>query len=960
MAAATKRRFRFLGTALMLVAAVALVFFFISGAKIISWTHGGASRARMTLQKRLLDRHGVIFLASLDEAVPVDAVTIAAIPLWNAPRVAGRHGSARRVKSASDSVLRQPPSSLVSFPRHTTFAAWIRPDAAGYVQRVFDMRAIQTGFAIDFDGSDLLATFAPGDGTPDRCARIPFKGGRGFAHLAAVIGENYAAVFQNGREEWRTDLPDTFALPARPFAFGAIQHAPFKGDVDDIAIWRRALSPEEIAAIAKSRRGLLENLEPGLAAAIALFDGVHAFLDSFYRVFDRLLPSLGGPAVLRTEIPTVSVRMPNSVERHFRKAHEESLRFGYRTHKAANFKPATIVADAKCIRGLIALDDVYGIVRGAKRPAFVLRDDSRTIIGGSGLLRLYPPELHEALHPDAPRPLPLDAKFVKFCIGNSFKGLYVVEPFDGIGSAWVARGPRDPSFKRTIGYNGPPAPCDVPPRGLSVDEAFRETAMRVLADVQFPWSRQELRFRRHELAWRRRRLRFHDEADPEALLLRDIAAGSPSPMFVTNDLRLAGIPGIVAWKSSDPALVAPDGTVHRPASGAPRAVELTPVRDDGTDGPALHLRVAPLKPAMQALFLHFRTPVQKLRRADFSCLRIPAGGAELQWLTGTGATGGGVKHRGNTSYIKGVKRSMSLEFDDRVDWPGASRPATHVLLYSGYADPTRLRNKISFDAFRATDDGVSPHFAPDVTWTEIFVNGVYFGVWETSRRVKDLCDEGTLLYKVRAQNPRQWADVNVETVECTTPAAVASLNRYEPLERLFGFVSRTKGGKFATGAQRFFWLDNIIDFMLILRFTGNEDGQVTNQYISRLPGEERWFIVPWDYDKTFFVEPRKGKTLSNHLLQRLHKFVPRFGERANDRWRELRAGPLSDAAVFGRIDADAAFLAPYMDEEYRLLQPAGEEGTFADAVAKLKAAVARQLKAMDEAASKDDPAPAAQ
>ena len=949
MAVVSKRLFRSLATALALAAAAVLVLFFAHGSKVIGLVQRGARHTRATFQQRLLEKHGIVFLASLDEAVPEDAITIVPVPLWNAPRVAGKFGSARRIKSANDSVLRQPPSVLVAAMPCATYAAWIRPDAAGYVQRIFDMRTLLSGFAVDFDGNDLIVTFVCGEGIPEKRSRIPFAGGKGFTHLAVVMGQNYAALYQNGREEWRTDLPDGTYVPSRPLVFGATQHAPYKGDIDDLAIWRRALTPEEIAAIARSRRSLRNSLEPALARAIAALDGAYSFLSSFYRVFDRLLPGADGPVVLRTEIPTFTARMANSAERHFKRAHEESLRFGYRTRKAANFKPATFVANAKVVKGFLALDDVYGLVSGAKRPAYLFKDDSRTLVGGSGLLRLYPPELHEALHPDAPRPLPLNASFVKFSIGNSFKGLYVAEPFDGVGGAWVARGHRDASFKKAIGYGGPPAPCDVPPRGKTLDEAFRATATLVLSDAQFPWSRQELVARSRGLALKRKKLRFRDETGLADTLLREIAVGSPSPMFVTTNLCLS-VPGIASWKSSDPSLVSPDGAVHRPADGAPRAVVLTPVLDDGAEGPALRLRVAPEKPSMQALFLHLRTPVQKMRRSDFSCLRIPAGGGEPQWLTGTGASGGGVKHRGNTSYVKGVKRSMSLEFDNLVDWPGASRPATHVLLYSGYADPTRLRNKISFDSFIATNDSETPHYAPDVTWTEVFVNGMYFGVWETSRRVKDLCDEGTLLYKVRAHDPNLWASDSVEMTECTTFAAADSENHYEPLERLFGFVAHASKKKFAAEAPRRFWLNNIVDFMLVLRFSGNEDGRVTNQYISQRPGENRWFLVPWDYDKTFLLgKDRTTRTLSNHLFNRLKSNVPGFADRVKDRWHELRAGPLSDEAVFGRIDADAAFLAPYMEEEYRLLQPAGEEGTFADAVGKLKAAVAERLKMMDDA-----------
>ena len=123
----------------------------------------------------------------------------------------------------------------------------------------------------------------------------------------------------------------------------------------------------------------------------------------------------------------------------------------------------------------------------------------------------------------------------------------------------------------------------------------------------------------------------------------------------------------------------------------------------------------------------------------------------------------------------------------------------------------------------------------------------------------------------------------------------------------------------------------------MLNFSGNADGRVTNQLIGRRASDGRWVLLPWDYDKTFLPDHAQSRTpLSSPLFDRMVRSFPGFRKRLRDRWEELRAGPFSDDALLARIDADASVLAPLMDEEWRLLQPAGFDGDYAAAVRVLR------------------------
>ena len=76
--------------------------------------------------------------------------------------------------------------------------------------------------------------------------------------------------------------------------------------------------------------------------------------------------------------------------------------------------------------------------------------------------------------------------------------------------------------------------------------------------------------------------------------------------------------------------------------------------------------------------------------------------------------------------------------------------------------------------------------------------------------------------------------------------------------------------------------------------------------------------------------------------------MPEFRALCGVKWWKLRQGEFSDEAVQSRIDAYAELLAPYMEEDYRLKQPAGWDGDFSSAVAKLKDVVSARLRVLDK------------
>lgn len=917
---------------------LAALLFLKAGSLVIRGLDKIQVRLENRIGRRLYERHGLLFLAPMDGPHPIDTVSRQPLHIRKSERTQGKVGDARRVNLDHDVLIRADVIGKLTNST-ATFASWFRPVDTVRKQLLFSNRSHEDGFVLALEKGALLLSVNTTNGSVR--VSCPFAGvSNRFTHVAVAFSHSEAILFQSGRESCRMALEKPVGFPSKPLLYGSPTFWPFEGDIDELAIWDRPLGKKEIAAVARARHGIRHKYEPWRTGILALASWLSRTASPTYRVIDRLWPRNWTSATLAADIP-IFIAWPSKADlRHFSRAHALSLRNGYRTRKAAEFRRIDMAFGGRIVTLELALDNVYSVGE-PRRMAFVVRDPSRTVFGGSGLVRLYPPEHHSVLHADARCALPLSAKFVRLYFANVFQGLYVVEPFDREGGSWMAYGSHTGFATNSIGYRAKSSVYQEPLPGPARDKAFSHVAALVASDVFFPWSRQEV------LAQSRKR-EIICAVDKFTLLENnfspDILNGNLSPLYVTGDLNLQGNPRL-RWESSEPDIVSETGKVTRPDSGAPRSVILTSTYSRTEIRKQIRVRVIPKKPTLQTLFLHVATPIDKFTRTDFSCLRIPAGGGEGEWFTGTAATGGGVHHRGNTSYLKGVKRSMSLKFDEPVTFLEDKLPARHVFLFSGYADPTRLRNRLSFDSYRAAAGRRAPNGITMIDWAEVFINGEYFGVWELAHRVRDLFgpDDG-LLFKIRSQHPRLWTLPFPEMAEAISPPDIRA-DTALPLVEILENVANTPPREFSHMAKQNFMIDSLVDYFLILNFTQNYDGQVVNQYLARDSTSGKWLVIPWDYDKTFFTA--NAPPLSNNLIHRLWHDVPSFRRQCIVKWRDLRAGALSDEAVLSRIDAQAELLAPYMEEDYRLKQPAGWTGDFPAAIESLKTTVSERLKALD-------------
>ena len=953
-----------LGTALFLIAMVTagLVAAWKHGDRALDWLDRHTDRTRTALRIALRDDHGLVFYASFDESQPADFIAERPLRGSGSVRVQGIVGTARGFDG-------RPGQNLVT--RHL----WNRFDRTGLSMacwlRLSDEMHTTTGerrILWDHDHSGqiglrirddrLEAVFSDADGTHSLTAPAPAPGT--FTHVALVLGTNRAALLLDGSECDARPVAAPLALPAHPVTMGTDIHYPASFAIDEWCLWKRSLSMAEAAHLASTRHPLPEWLEPRLFARLHRREAIASSFRFVLAVLRSLDASRSSRALFNQEIPELDLRFSRGALRHFRLAHLEALSSGGRTprgekprrgqaslgHPSSSCHPcgtpspddegaATSVSSEPA---LAWLDDSATTTR----PAFVLAVEGNLFGKGSGVVRLFPPEQFGTRHPDAALPLPLTpSALMRLHLNGDFRGLYCLEPFEASSAPWFATGERDVSHPDRLHFS---TPTSTPAGGAGLSEDERHAAWRRMlailrTDPGFPISPAEATVLAHQHTETRRTLRFPDPTPgPEAFL-----GHNPAALYVTEDLDLAVAGQDVAWQSSDPDTISPDGHVVRPDDGRPRFVELSATLSSGVTH-VHRFRVMPRSPGLPAMFLSFGRPLDKLARTDFSCLHIPAGeNPEPAWLFGTGPGGGGAKLRGNTSYRAGRRRSMNLKFDEPINVPGTDRPVRHLLLLAGYADPSRLRNALSYHVFRAMASGGIARATP-VSWTEVFVNGAYAGVWECCPRLQDALSEPfSDLFKVRSPDGL-WTDPDataesVDRVDCGNIAT----EPYESIHELARFVASTDPSAFAATATGVFDIDELVDFWLLLNFTGNEDGRVTNQFIGRRTSDGRWLLLPWDYDKTFrpgriekLSSRGKSAMLTNHVFNRLSKANSSFRARLGERWRELRDGPLSNSSLDDWIDEQSALLAPYMEEDYRVVPPLGHDGDYNAAIDALR------------------------
>lgn len=264
------------------------------------------------------------------------------------------------------------------------------------------------------------------------------------------------------------------------------------------------------------------------------------------------------------------------------------------------------------------------------------------------------------------------------------------------------------------------------------------------------------------------------------------------------------------------------------------------------------------------------------------------------------------------------------------------------ILYSAGGDSERIRNTFFNNMWYrdcAADNSLGVRLGVECRYVEVLMNGQYMGLYTLMYPLDDqqvqVPDDGFYYRAVSYADtsPDMFADPgDADTVgawELHGPAAntVTGAARWAPLVDYMNNIGHYDGGDFELWAGSTLDARNIIDLHLFLSLIQGEDNYYKNNNIIAYPegdGTFRLLLAPWDLDLTwgnrhnseeewmvspYAITPEKEfHALWALPADRWISVSPTFRAQMLERWRDLRSGPWSDAALCADMDIYEAMI----------------------------------------------------
>ena len=324
----------------------------------------------------------------------------------------------------------------------------------------------------------------------------------------------------------------------------------------------------------------------------------------------------------------------------------------------------------------------------------------------------------------------------------------------------------------------------------------------------------------------------------------------------------------------------------------------------------------------------------------------------------------GIEIRGRSSQLFPKK---GYGFETRED-DGENRnvgllgmpPENDWVLHGPYADKTYLRNALAYTTARAIG---AP--APRSRFCELAVDGASLGIYLLVEKIKrdrnrvaleklsrDGRDGDFMIEATGTRGPLQPGEVVeggfVSTVSYRPDDPYTVYPRYEfsypkpddigarQAAAVAAWVTETEALSYAPAGSpehaRFLGrvdVPSLVDLVILQEFGKNVDAYILSTYLVRRGGEGgKLYAGPiWDFNFAFgnadYVRGESTRDLrtlteTDSVVQRAPPIYSNlyrdagFREGLHARWRSLRSGPLSDAAVEGRIDSLVGLIVPYV------------------------------------------------
>lgn len=301
-------------------------------------------------------------------------------------------------------------------------------------------------------------------------------------------------------------------------------------------------------------------------------------------------------------------------------------------------------------------------------------------------------------------------------------------------------------------------------------------------------------------------------------------------------------------------------------------------------------------------------------------------------LTGTLRWNGGpelpvsVRIRGAHSR-KFPKRSLqvTLRGAPLPDEPPAGHTVRRIHLNADFVDPTLLRSALSYTLFPmlGVDAPRWRHVLPTVSGEPA---GLYIALESVDR---DFCRRrgwtpGPIFYATNRNANFGLISPFTKTLKEPLERGYLPVEKAdpEPIRQMLLALNLADEASLMQVVERWFDLDRYLHWVIGAVFVGNRDGFVHNYALYLEPDEQRFRIIPWDYDATWGIDihgrparlDRVPVTGWNKLSHRLFAH-PEGWRRFRQAFLRALDGPLAPGAVLPLIDRLSRQVEPWRDRD---------------------------------------------
>ncbi|MBN1181614.1 MAG: CotH kinase family protein [Bacteroidales bacterium] len=312
-----------------------------------------------------------------------------------------------------------------------------------------------------------------------------------------------------------------------------------------------------------------------------------------------------------------------------------------------------------------------------------------------------------------------------------------------------------------------------------------------------------------------------------------------------------------------------------------------------------------------------------------------------------------IKYRGNASRLY-EKKCFSIKFSEDKCFDGFPCHDTWKL-NAEYIDKTFMRNKLSYDLFRQ----FSPYnYAPHIIYAIVYLNDDYRGIYALTERIdKDRLtlikkDTNAVLFKDTPvfYPPEEHDERYINYVKfykwdprfnCFPPdefkelLATAYFNQKYPdiykmdkrqeIYYISDFIFNSSDEDFTNESIfcKYFIIENVMDWHLLILVTNSQDGLYKNYYLYRKGTGEPFMFTPWDYDHSFGRdgdgEPNPDRIVNERRIRLFDRLLEtdafNYKRRLYDRFMALKEkNILTTSHLYEMIDENAEILKPYIGE----------------------------------------------